>query len=157
LKLLFKKLPEKAAFFIQTVVTILLLHYFFIIFAIRFILNEIVKKMEIKKMKTQNIYQIKNLPTSEESEILSEILNFKNTKIERIISTGQVTPAGKWYNQPSDEWVILLQGNATIEFENAEYTQLSKGDYLLIPAHRKHRVSFTSSAPPCIWLAVHML
>jgi len=108
-------------------------------------------------MKTQNIYQIDNLPATDSIELFEQILNKKNTKIERIISTGQITPDDQWYDQESDEWVILLQGNATIEFENAEYTQLSKGDYLLIPAHRKHRVSFTSSAPPCIWLAVHML
>lgn len=75
--------------------------------------------------------------------------------IERIISTGQVTPIGEWYNQDQDEWVILLQGDATLDYFDGSSIQLKAGDYLFIPAHQKHRVEYTSSEPPCIWLAVH--
>ncbi len=77
------------------------------------------------------------------------------TKIERIISTGQTTPEGHWYDQNRDEWVVLLQGYATIMYENGNTLSLSPGDHLLILAHQKHRVTHTSTHPPCIWLAVH--
>jgi cupin 2 domain-containing protein len=93
----------------------------------------------------------------EEGAELTEIL-FDNTRfrVERIVSEGQVTPEGFWYNQPGDEWVVLLQGDAIIEFEGSgKSISLSKGDYLLIPAHAKHRVTFTSTVPQCIWLAIH--
>lgn len=79
-----------------------------------------------------------------------------NLLIERIISTGQTTPVGKWYNQERDEWVILLQGNATLGYADGSIIQLRAGDYVFIPAHQKHRVEHTSSEPPCIWLAVHV-
>lgn len=75
--------------------------------------------------------------------------------IERIISTGQTTPEGEWYDQPHDEWVLLLQGNAQLMYEDGTEIELKAGDYLLIPAHQKHRVSYTSSNPACIWLAIH--
>lgn len=77
-------------------------------------------------------------------------------KIERIISRGHTTPAGEWYDQAWHEWVILLQGEASLEFEQqADPVHLKKGDYLLIKAHQKHRVSFTSSDEEVVWLAVH--
>jgi cupin 2 domain-containing protein len=94
------------------------------------------------------------LPTH--AEEFFEVLAAGNSlKIERIISTGQTTPEGEWYDQAQDEWVILLQGNATIEYENGATQALTPGDYVFIPAHQKHRVSYTSTEPPCIWLAVH--
>lgn len=75
--------------------------------------------------------------------------------IERIISTGQVTPPGQWYDQARDEWVILLQGQARLAYADGSEIALQPGDYVLIPAHCKHRVTYTSPEPPCIWLAVH--
>ena len=78
-----------------------------------------------------------------------------NIQIERIISTGQTTPSGQWYNQELDEWVILLQGEAELCYADYTKIKLKAGDYLLIPAHTKHRVEYTSIEPPCIWLAVH--
>ena len=107
-------------------------------------------------MKTPNIFQIENVPSASENEIIEKLHDVSaNLLIERIVSTGQVSPEDYWYDQPTNEWVVLLQGNATIEFENAEMTYLEKGNYLFIPAHQKHRVVFTSSTPPCIWLTVH--
>ena len=64
--------------------------------------------------------------------------------IERIISTGQTTPLGEWYDQETDEWVILLQGKAELSYEDGERIGLQAGDYLVIPAHVKHRVEYTS-------------
>ncbi|MDJ0662117.1 MAG: cupin domain-containing protein [Crocosphaera sp.] len=88
-------------------------------------------------------------------EFFETIINNKNIKIERIISTGQTTPEGTWYDQEQDEWVILLQGDATLLYLDNSSIDLKAGDYLLIKAHQKHRVIFTSSNPPCIWLAIH--
>lgn len=97
-----------------------------------------------------------NLPPSLPNEELFEsILSNDKILIERIISTGQTTPPGEWYDQDKDEWVILLQGEAVISYEDNSQIQLTPGDYLFIPAHRKHRVEYTSILPPCIWLAVH--
>ncbi len=88
-------------------------------------------------------------------EIFEPLLETDQILIERIISTGQTTPEGEWYDQPRDEWVLLLQGEAQLMYEDGMSIDLKTGDYLLIPAHRKHRVSYTSSDPACIWLAIH--
>lgn len=92
------------------------------------------------------------LPTEECFEPLA---SGDNVLIERIVSTGQITPVGEWYNQDRDEWVILLQGDATLAYFDGSSIQLQAGDYVFIPARQKHRVEYTSSEPPCIWLAVH--
>ncbi len=97
-----------------------------------------------------------DLPSSLPNEELFEsIVSTDNILIERIISTGQVTPPGEWYDQDKDEWVILLQGEAALSYADGSKIKLTAGDYLFIPAHQKHRVEYTSSEPPCIWLAIH--
>jgi cupin 2 domain-containing protein len=90
-------------------------------------------------------------------EIWESLLETRSLRIERILSTGQTTPPGRWYDQPRSEWVILLQGEAEIAYEDGTRVRLRSGDYLLIPAGQKHRVEYTSADPPCIWLAVHYL
>ncbi len=89
------------------------------------------------------------------SDEVFETLVSGDILIERIISTGQTTPEGEWYDQKKDEWVILMQGEAKLLFEEGSEVKMVKGDYLLIKAHQKHRVIHTSVDPPCIWLAVH--
>jgi cupin 2 domain-containing protein len=106
-------------------------------------------------MKIFNIFQIGQTPDANADEIVERLLACGDVTIERIISAGQASPENFWYDQPSNEWVVLLQGNAAIEFENEGISELSTGDYLYIPAHYRHRITHTSSAPPCIWLAVH--
>ena len=91
------------------------------------------------------------LPDAEE---FTELLRSKNLRIERIVSSGQTTPAGEWYDQDEDEWVALVQGEAILEYDTGKRLQLSAGDHVLLPAHRRHRVAHTSTNPPCIWLAV---
>ena len=76
-----------------------------------------------------------------------------NSRVERIVSTGQTTPEGQWYDQEQDEWVALLSGNAELTWKDGEKTKLKAGDWLLIPAHARHRVTYTSTEPPCVWLA----
>jgi cupin 2 domain-containing protein len=91
-----------------------------------------------------------------DEERLSEILARPRLKIERIVSTGQASPPGFWYDQPWDEWVALLAGAARLRFENeARARELFAGDHVLIPAHARHRVEWTSENPPALWLAVH--
>ena len=88
-------------------------------------------------------------------ELFEPIVSANNILIERIVSTGQTTPPGEWYDQEQDEWVILLQGEAELSYADGYRLKLTAGDYILIPAHEKHRVDYTSSNPPCIWLAIH--
>jgi cupin 2 domain-containing protein len=90
-----------------------------------------------------------------QQEQFDNLIPDMGVKIERIISTGQTTPQGEWYDQDRDEWVILLQGQATLAYQSGQTLSLQTGDHILIPAHQKHRVTHTSTDPPCIWLAVH--
>ncbi len=91
------------------------------------------------------------LPEEELAEILSD--NGK-VRVERIISAGQTSPPGFWYDQSEDEWVFLLQGKAELTFTDGSRRILRPGDAYLLPAHFKHRVSATSKEPPCIWLCI---
>jgi cupin 2 domain-containing protein len=100
-----------------------------------------------------NIYELsQEISQLEEFE---QIVAGKNIQIERIVSTGQTTPYGQWYDQKLDEWVILLQGEAELSYTDDTRIKLKSGDYLLIPAHTMHCVEYTSVEPACIWLAVH--
>lgn len=90
-----------------------------------------------------------------DGEVCEALVADKGILIERIISVGQVSPPDFWYDQERDEWVIVLQGNAILGWEDGQRTELKVGDWVLIPAHKKHRVEYTSAEPPCLWLAVH--
>ena len=77
-------------------------------------------------------------------------------RIERIVSTGQRSPEGFWYNQDQDEWVVVLKGHATLEMEGDEAGfEMKPGDWILIPARHRHRVAATADDKPTVWLAVH--
>lgn len=93
------------------------------------------------------------LPPLPADEIVQIIAQDHHGRIERIISWGQASPAGFWYDQAEDEFVCLLQGEAVLEFASERVT-LRSGQPLLIPAHRRHRLAYTSAQPPCIWLCV---
>ena len=87
-------------------------------------------------------------------EIFETLAASKTTKIERIVSTGQTS--SEVYDQDNEEYVVLLQGKAKLTFvDRNETVELSSGDAIHIKAHEKHMVSYTSSDPPCIWLAIH--
>lgn len=90
-----------------------------------------------------------------ESELCEALIPDKGVLIERIVSTGQASPPDFWYDQERDEWVVVLQGEAVLQWQNGMEQKLLPGDWAFIPAHRRHRVSATSVLPPCIWLAVH--
>jgi cupin 2 domain-containing protein len=97
-----------------------------------------------------------DLATPGGSERFDELLVRRGVRIERIVSTGQATPPGEWYDQAGDEWVVLLTGRATLLFDGGARVELGPGDWLLIPAHARHRVEATSVDPPCVWLAIHV-
>ncbi len=77
-------------------------------------------------------------------------------RIERIVSTGQASPPGFWYEQERPEWVLLLAGSAGLRIEGESAARdLGPGDFVGIPAHVRHRVDWTDAESPTIWLAVH--
>lgn len=104
-------------------------------------------------MKKSNIFGL--IPHPLKDELFEEIVSKGGVKIERIVSFGHTTPEYEWYDQRSNEWVILLQGEAIISFLNEDDVSLKAGDYINIPAHKKHRVSWTKPDEESIWLAVY--
>jgi cupin 2 domain-containing protein len=100
--------------------------------------------------------QKRRFPTLAEGERFETILAGTTFLIETISSAGHTTPAGEWYDQEKDEWVLLMEGEAAIAFENGARLKLCRGDWVFLPAHRRHRVASTSVRPGCTWLAVHL-
>jgi len=91
-----------------------------------------------------------------EDELVDILLERPGMRIERIVSTGQATPEGEWYDQESDEFVLLMAGAARLRIEGEhEDRELEEGDWLLLPAHCRHRVTWTRADPPTIWFAIH--
>jgi len=93
-------------------------------------------------------------PLTEEQ--FDTLLEHGPVSIERIVSTGQTAPDTGWFDQQQDEWVCVIDGVARIEIDGKGETLLERGDWLMLPAHCRHRVVFTQTAPPTVWLAVHM-
>jgi cupin 2 domain-containing protein len=106
-------------------------------------------------MASGNLYE--GLPKhAVDREISTPVLERPSLRIERIVSTGQATPEGEWYDQDTDEWVLLVAGAARLRIEgDDEDRDLVPGDWVLLPAHCRHRVTWTQSVPPTVWLAVH--
>ena len=104
--------------------------------------------------KNQNIFNIDNVH-SDDSEVFENILEKGDLKIERIVTLKPYKNPGKWYDQEGDEWVLLLQGEAILEFKKGQVLHLKAGDYIFIPAHQEHRINHSSLEPKCIWLAIH--
>jgi cupin 2 domain-containing protein len=97
------------------------------------------------------------LPRTSTDEDIAALLTTPNVRIERIVSTGQASPPGFWWDQEWAEWVVLLTGSAGLRFEGeTELRELKPGDYLHIPAHARHRVEWTHASEPTVWLAVHI-
>ena len=98
-----------------------------------------------------------DIPDNLPEELIQEILSSDHVKIERIISCGHRSPDQYWYDQQWDEWVLLVRGKAGIVFDDdPAVIELTPGDYLLIPAHKRHRVAWTDNAEDTIWLVVHI-
>lgn len=101
-----------------------------------------------------NVFE--HVPARLSEEQLTELVATPGLRIERIVSTGQASPADFWYDQDRSEWVLVLSGSAGLLIEGeAEPRLLRTGDYVLIPPRTRHRVAWTDPEKPTIWLAVH--
>lgn len=97
-----------------------------------------------------------DIPASAREEQIIELMAHEGIRIERIVSNGQASPPGYWYEQPQAEWVLLLQGEAQLRFEDEAAPRVLKpGDFVEIAPRRRHRVEFTHPQLPTVWLAVH--
>ena len=95
-----------------------------------------------------------DLPQDAGVEHFTTLLDSAGVKIERIVSRSHAGPAGFWHDQDHEEWVLVLRGEAVLEFADGRKVTMNTGDHLLIPPHEKHRVDRTSEET--VWLAVHV-
>ena len=99
----------------------------------------------------------KNIPSDLTNEVFETLVQSSHCKIKRIISLGQVTPKNEYYEQNEDEFVIVLQGAATLLFLDTQKTmEMKSGDYVFIPAGVKHRVQWCDTKVQTIWLAIYI-
>jgi len=104
--------------------------------------------------KSGNLYEVP--PGSLDTERLESLLEGDHFTLERIYSTGQVTPEDQWYDQQQAEWVVLLSGAARLRFADPDQMcELEPGDYVYIAPHHRHRVEWTDPDRPTVWLALH--
>lgn len=94
------------------------------------------------------------LPHHLPDELFTTLLKAASVRIERVISLGHASPDGYWYDQDQHEWVVVLKGAARLRFEDG-IVEMKSGDFINIPAHKKHRVEWTTPDEQTIWLAVH--
>ena len=103
----------------------------------------------------QLINLFRAIPNELPQELFTPLVQTDNLKIERIVSQGHTSPEDFWYDQAQSEWLLLLTGEAKVQFQNRPEVHLKSGDTLNIPAHQKHRVSWTIPEKQTIWLAIH--
>jgi cupin 2 domain-containing protein len=96
---------------------------------------------------------LSSLPTTLPTEVTESLIQADHVRVQRIVSQGHASPTEFWYDQPENEFVLVVQGAARLQFENEEI-ELRRGDWIEIPAHRKHRVDWTHPGEKTIWLAV---
>lgn len=101
-----------------------------------------------------NLFDIDGIRTKSK-EFSETILEGKDIRIERIVTIEPYEEPGEWYDQELDEWVVLLQGSAEIEYKSDKNKELQRGDSTFIPAHKIHRIKQSSRSQKCIWLAIH--
>lgn len=106
----------------------------------------------MNSLESQNLFS--GIPDSLPDELIDTMHSSHGIRIERIISDGHSSEADFWYDQDEHEWILLVQGEASIIYPDESEITLKAGDYLLIPAHRKHRVSRTDHRQKTIWLAI---
>ena len=105
-------------------------------------------------MESGNLFA--RLPADRAREVGETLLETGALRLERIVSHGQATPPGEWYDQPRPEWVLLLSGRAALRIaDEPGPRELSPGDWCHIPARCRHRVEWTAPDAPTVWLALH--
>ena len=97
-----------------------------------------------------------DVPAGSPDERIDTLLAHPGARIERIVSTGQASPEGFWYDQEEDEFVVLISGAAGLRLEGEDVRVLAPGDWLHIPAHCRHRVDWTAPEEPTVWLAIFL-
>lgn len=99
---------------------------------------------------------LSGIPRTLPTEVVEVLAASQQVRIERIVSTGQASPEDFWYDQPQAEFVLVVSGAGRLCFEDsAELVEMRPGDWIVIAAHRRHRVEWTSPGEPTVWLAVH--
>ncbi|MCP4320572.1 MAG: cupin domain-containing protein [Psychromonas sp.] len=99
-----------------------------------------------------NIFQ--SIPKNLEAEVFETIIKNDNIELERIISKGHKSPENGWYDQDKNEWVMVVSGSAILAFDNKPDITLLAGDHITIPAHQKHKVTWTEPDIETVWLAL---
>ena len=89
--------------------------------------------------------------TPRRGENLTTLLSHKNIKINRIISSDQLEETE--YLQEEDEWLVLLEGEATLLIQNEE-KKLQRGETLFIEKNTPHQILKTAKGT--VWLTVHI-
>jgi cupin 2 domain-containing protein len=103
-------------------------------------------------MTTDNLFA--DGPPNLPAELFTTLLDAANVRIERIVSYGHASPESFWYDQVQNEWVVVLKGAARLRFEDRTIG-MKPGDFIDIPAHKKHRMEWTAPDEPTVWLTVH--
>ncbi|SDC99025.1 cupin 2 domain-containing protein [Cupriavidus sp. YR651] len=109
-------------------------------------------------MATSHGNLLHDVPSGAPDEVFTALLQRQaagEVTIERIVSNGQSSPPGFWYDNPQDEWVLVVAGSGAVETDTGAMHKLVPGDWLHLPAHCRHRVAWTDPAQPTVWLAVH--
>jgi cupin 2 domain-containing protein len=89
------------------------------------------------------------------TEVFQTLHTGPHCRIERIVTQKPYSEPGEWYDQEEDEWVVLLEGSATLDYRDGRKVELNRGDYLFLPAHKVHRIISSSPGSHCVWLAIH--
>ena len=117
--------------------------------------SESVYVLPCQECETQSHNLFSALPSKLPVKLVVRLAESKHVRIERIVSTGHASPKGFWYDQQEAEWVVVLKGEAKLLFQgDAQPIHLKPGDHVTIPAHRRHRVEWTTPDEPTVWLAV---
>jgi cupin 2 domain-containing protein len=93
------------------------------------------------------------LPAALSDELTETLVQAKHVRIESIVSQGHASPPEFWYDQQENEFVLLVEGAARLRFEDS-ILEMKPGDWVNIPAHRRHRVEWTTPDAKTTWLAV---
>jgi cupin 2 domain-containing protein len=91
---------------------------------------------------TNNLHS--SLPATLLNEITETLVQAKSVRIEQIVSQNHASPPDFWYDQDENEFVLLVQS----------VLEMKPGDWINIPAHRRHRVEWTTPDEKTVWLAV---
>lgn len=96
------------------------------------------------------------VPKTSGGELFETLAAIDGVRVERIVSRGHATAAGEWYDQAWHEWVLLVKGEAVLLIEGEQTPhRLLPGQWMLLPAHCRHRVEWTLPDEDTVWLALH--